>query len=252
LAGPWLFNLASGYVVHSEFDRRLVVERFGLAGKPMEVIPHATYDHYRQGKRWRAAPEECCNLLFFGIIRPFKGLEDLVRAFDAIPPEEIEKYWLTVVGETWEGWTLPTELIAQSRYKDRITFINRYVPDEEVDGVFSGADVVVLPYHRSSQSGPLHVALHYGLPVVVSAVGGLVEAVEGYEGAVLTEPANPEALLEAIYQAAARRGTCFADPRGWDAIAERYAHFLARFGARPALTPSEDAVGEPVRAASGR
>lgn len=251
VAGPWLFNLASGYVVHSEFERRLVVERFGLVGKPMEIIPHATYDHYRQGKRWRAAPEECCNLLFFGIIRPFKGLEDLVRAFDAIPPEEIEQYWLTVVGETWEGWTLPTELIARSRYKDRITFINRYVPDEEVDGVFSGADVVVLPYHRSSQSGPLHVALHYGLPVVVSAVGGLVEAVEGYEGAVLTEPANPEALLEAIYQAAARRGTRFADPRGWDAIAERYAHFLAQFGARPALTPPEDAAEEPLRAASG-
>lgn len=234
VAGPWLFRLAAGYVVHSEFDRRLVTQRFGLAGKPLEIIPHATYDHYRQGKRWRAAPEECCNLLFFGIIRPFKGLEDLIRAFDAIPPEEIGRYWLTVVGETWEGWTLPAELMEQSRYKDRITFINRYVPDEEVDGVFSGADVVVLPYHRSSQSGPLHVALHYGLPVVVSAVGGLVEAVEGYAGAVLAEPANPEALLAAIQQAVRLRGTRFEDPRGWVAIAVRYADFLSTLDGSPA------------------
>lgn len=226
---PWLFRLAGGYVVHSEYDRQLVIDRYGLPTNRIATIPHATYDHYHEqrGARQRMAPEECCNLLYFGVIRPYKGLEDLIRAFDAIPAEEIAGYWLTVVGETWEGWTLPCELIAQSRYRERITFVNHYVPDDDVDGLFAGADVVVLPYHRSSQSGPLHVALHYGLPAVVTAVGGLVEAVAGYEGAVLTEPANPAALLQAIRQAAAWRGTRFADPRGWDATADRYHAFLA-------------------------
>lgn len=225
---PWLFRLAGGYVVHSEYDRQLVIDRYGLPTHRIATIPHATYDHYREqrGARQRMAPQECCNLFHFGVIRPYKGLEDLIHAFDAIPADEIAGYWLTVVGETWEGWTLPRELIAQSRYRERITFINHYVPDDDVDGLFAGADVVVLPYHRSSQSGPLHVALHYGLPVVVTAVGGLVEAVAGYGGAVLTEPANPETLLQAIRQAAALRGTRFADPRGWDATADRYHAFL--------------------------
>jgi glycosyltransferase involved in cell wall biosynthesis len=233
LGAPWLFRLASGYVVHSEYDRGLVAQRYGATAKPMATIPHATYDHYRKGGRWRKAPEDCCNLLFFGLIRPYKGLEDLVRAFDAIPPDQIERYWLTIVGETWEGWTLPGDLIEQSRYRDRITFVNRYVADEEVDGVFGGADLVVLPYHRSSQSGALHIALHYGLPVVVTAVGGLVEAVEGYGGAILTEPGDPDALLRAIQQAAKLRGQRFADPRGWENTVALYQSFLSEVCSDP-------------------
>lgn len=244
LGAPILFKLASGYVVHSVYDQGLVTQRYGATSKPIAVIPHATYDHYQKGGYQRAAPDDCCNLLYFGLIRPYKGLEDLIRAFDAIPPQEIGRYWLTVAGETWENWTLPAELIAQSRYRDRITFVNRYVSDDEVDGLFAGADVVVLPYYRSSQSGTLHIALHYGLPVIVTAVGGLVEAVAGYGGAVLTEPANPTALLEAIRQAAPLRGERFADPRGWAATAQRYQDFLAVLAApqTPATLPDDAAA----------
>src|SRR5437763_13097965 len=148
LGAPWLFRLAGGYVVHSEYDRQMVTERYGATNRPRAIIPHATYDHYCKGGRWRAAPENCCNVLYFGLIRRYKGVEDLIWAFDALAPHEIDRYWLTVVGETWEGWTLPRALIAQSRYRDRITFVNRYVADDEVDGLFGGADVVVLPYYR--------------------------------------------------------------------------------------------------------
>jgi len=226
VVAPWLFRLASGYVVHSSFDEHLIAARYGATNIPVRIIPHATYDHYRQGGAWRAAPPDCCNLLYFGVIRPYKGVEDLIRAFDAIPPDEIHRYWLTVVGETWEGWALPGELIARSRYGDRITFLNSYVPDDEVDRIFGGADLVVLPYHRSSQSGPLHIALHYGLPVVVSAVGGLTEAVAGYEGAVLTEPADEAALLDAIRRGAALRGRRFDNPRDWAVTARLYEEFV--------------------------
>ena len=223
---PWLFRLAHGYVVHSAYDRDLVVERYGGHGTPMAIIPHATYDHYRQGARWRAAPESCCNLLFFGLIRPYKGLDDLIRAFNSIPPDRIDGYWLTIVGETWDAWTLPGELVAQSRYRSRITFINRYVSDDEVDGIFAGADVAILPYRRSSQSGALHIAMHYGLPVVVTAVGGLVEAVADYEGAIVIEPGNPMAISKALEHVVALRDRRYPDPRGWSATATRYGAFL--------------------------
>ena len=68
-------------------------------------------------------------------------------------------YWLTVVGETWEGYTLPAERIAASRHGARITFVNRYVHDADPDAYLRGADAVMLPYRRSSLSGPLHVAM---------------------------------------------------------------------------------------------
>ena len=157
LVAPRLFRMADQYVVHSEFDRNLIVERFGLPAEAFHVVPHASYDTYADSSTevHREAPDGVVNLLYFGIIRPFKGVEDLVRAYEGIPDDQAGRFWLTVVGETWEGHTLPTELIAASPRRDRITVVNRYVQDDEVDGFFRGADVVVLPYHRSSMSGPL-------------------------------------------------------------------------------------------------
>jgi glycosyltransferase involved in cell wall biosynthesis len=105
------------------------------------------------------------------------------------------------VGETWEGWVEPFERIAACPHRDRITVVNRYVDDREVDGWFGGADVVVLPYRRSSQSGVLHVAMAYGLPVVATDVGGLGEALEGYPSAVLTAPGDIDDLVAGIEKA---------------------------------------------------
>jgi glycosyltransferase involved in cell wall biosynthesis len=170
---------------------------------------------------------DVCNLLYFGVIRPFKGVEDLVRAFDLIPDEEIGGFWLTVVGETWEGWTWPRELIATSRHQDRITFADRYVDDEEAGNFLNGADVMVLPYHRSSTSGPLHVAMSRGLPVVVTRVGGLPEAVRGYEGAILVPPRDPESLRAALKSASGLRGRRFADPHSWQKSLAGYERLFA-------------------------
>jgi glycosyltransferase involved in cell wall biosynthesis len=148
-----------------------------------------------------------------------------------MPPEEAARYWLTVVGETWEGTTEPAELIAGSPHRDRITFVNRYVTDEEAEGYFGGADVIVLPYHRSSQSGPLHIAFAHGKPVVVTSVGGLVEACADYAGAVMVEPRDPVALLEGIRRAAALEGP-FEHPATFAAAAARYRDLVGSAGDR--------------------
>ena len=227
LVAPLVVRLASGFVIHSEFDRPHLEKRYRLGSRPVALIPHGPYDHHQAptdapDQVTRSAPADCCNLLFFGVIRPYKGLEDLIRAFDNIPADEIEGYWLTIVGETWEGWTLPAELVAQSHYKERITFVNRYVPDEEVTAFFAGADAVVLPYLRSSASGPLHIAMSQGLPVVVTEVGGLVEAVGDYEGATLVPPSNPKAIGTALKKVAGMRGERFVDAHTWAATVARF------------------------------
>ena len=100
----------------------------------------------------REAPEDMCNILFFGTIRPYKGLEDLVQAFELLASED-ENCWLTVVGETWEDWTQPIEMIKASKYRDRITFVNHYVSDAEVSRWFAGADMVSLPIGAPLRAG---------------------------------------------------------------------------------------------------
>jgi glycosyltransferase involved in cell wall biosynthesis len=160
--------------------------------------------------------------LFFGLIRPYKGLDDLIMAFDSLPENEIDRYWLTVVGETWEGWTLPAELINRSRYHKRITFENRYVSDAEVAAFFAGADAVVLPYHRSSSSGPLHIAMSYGLPVIVTGIDGLIEAVSDYDGAIIAPPGDLASLRNALLKVVKLQGKRYTDPYSWETSASLY------------------------------
>ena len=222
---PILVRLAQGFAVHSKHDQAALTVRYGLGKRPVMLIPHGPYNQYQsadQTSQERNGAAACCNLLYFGVIRPFKGVEDLITAFDMLPEEEVERYHLTVVGETWEGWTLPAEMIARSRYRDRITFVNRYVSDEEVGQFFAKADAVILPYHRSSASGPLHVAMSAGLPVVVTRVGGLIEATADYEGAILVPPHSPAAIRDTLLQLTRLRGKWFRDSHSWDRTVERY------------------------------
>jgi glycosyltransferase involved in cell wall biosynthesis len=223
---PILMRLADGFAVHSQFDRDLARSHWKIGGRrPVEVLPHGPHDHYQSAaatEPLREAPADTINLLFFGVIRPYKGLEHLVAAFEQIPESEIHRYWLTVVGETWEGWGLPVELIERSPRRHRITLVNRYVTDEELDRYMRGADAVVLPYLRSSLSGPLHVAMGYGLPIVMTDVGGNAEAAEGYGGIVLVKPADAAALADAIALLPGMTGGTFAHPHSWANTADAF------------------------------
>lgn len=243
-----LVRSAAGVVVHSDWDRQRLVERWALEPGRVAVIPHGPFpmaaeltsgeltsgkltsgEPASDGSRPRpdAAGRSEITILFFGTIRPYKGLEHLVAAFSALPREGDRRWKLLVVGETWEGWTGPIEEIAASPFSQDIELINRYVPDEEVPGLFARADVVALPYLRSSASGPLHLTMSAGLPVVVTSVGGLTEAAEGYSGAVMVPPADPAALAEGIVAAGRLAGRAHADPRGWTDIGDLYEAVLA-------------------------
>jgi len=229
-----LLRRTGGFVVHSGFDRDVLLRTYGLAGAPLEIARHGPFDHHAGAGGSRSPGRR---LLFFGTIRPYKGVEDLIEAFALLP----EEYTLTVAGETWEGWTLPLSLAETSPAADRITVVNRYVTDAEVDSFFAAADVVVLPYRRSSASGPLHIAMSHGLPVVITAVGGLTEAAGDYSGARFAPPGAPVQLAAAIVSAAAVSGRRHADPSSWSDTVAAY-HRL--FQATDIATSSNQTVPE--------
>jgi glycosyltransferase involved in cell wall biosynthesis len=204
-------------LVHSEFDGRQIRESFAIGAKPVGIAPHGPYDHHVLAiASPRATEHDVTRLLFFGTIRPYKGLEHLVAAFDLLTDEQARGFRLTIIGETWEGWRHPLEQARLSRHKDRITIVNRYVDDDEVTTHFGVADVVVLPYIRSSSSGPLHIAMSHGLPVVLTDVGGLRDAASGYGGIVWTPAGQPEALRDALLAASGLCTRRYDDPRSWD------------------------------------
>jgi len=225
---PALLARASGALVHNRHDLGLLRRTYGdtVERLAVEIAPHGPYDHLpaagsHPGREpgTPAEPDDTTRLLFFGLIRPYKGLEDLIEAFNSLTPEQARAFTLTVVGETWEGWTRPAELIATSPHPERITFVNRYVSDAEAGGFFGRADALVLPYRRGSASGPLQIAMSVGLHVLLYEVGGLVEAVEDYKGAVLVPPGDVAALRAALLELPLRRALRYPDPHSWAATA---------------------------------
>jgi glycosyltransferase involved in cell wall biosynthesis len=223
---PRLLSLVDAHVVHSSYDLRAIPAAYSLSGALVRVIPHGPYDHV---VRSAAVPADAeagdgtpFRLLYLGVVRPFKGVEDLVAAFSALDRDQASRFRLSVVGEVWEGWTAPDQAIARSPHADLIERVDRYVTDAELADYFERADAAVLPYHRSSSSGPLQIAMSAGLPVVVTAVGGLVEAVQDYPGALLVPPRDPAALREALLQLPGRRGERYKDPHSWQRTVDAY------------------------------
>ena len=230
-----LCQWASMLVVHSTWDRDRMSASLGISPARFRVIPHGPYPitEATPGEATRAArprplrESSELTVLFFGTIRPYKGLEHLIRAFEQVRRDLGLPWKLVVAGETWEGWTLPIELVERSPYREDIELVNRYVTDQEAAGYFRRADVVALPYLRSSASGPLAIAQAWGMPVVVTAVGGLVEAAADYSGAVLVPPGRPDELARGLLAAADLRDRIHSAPVTWQAVAQSYADIFA-------------------------
>ncbi len=135
-------------------------------------------------------------LLFFGFVRPYKGLEYLIQAMAHVRAQ-IDAH-LLVVGEIWGSLTYYQRYAAEFGVADAITFINRYVPNEELPPIFAAADVVVLPYISATQSGVAQLAFGFGKPVITTNVGGLPEVVQDGVNGLIVPPQDATALARAI------------------------------------------------------
>jgi len=135
-------------------------------------------------------------LLFFGLIRTYKGLPHLIKAL----PRVLQRVdcTLLIVGEFYEAKTQCLKLINSLGLASNIRIIDRFVPDKEVSLYFSAADLVVLPYESATQSGIIPISYAFERPVVATRVGGLPEAVRDGETGFLVPPRDPAALAEAI------------------------------------------------------
>lgn len=230
-----LLRRAAGAICHNQHDVGLLKAALGeelVQRTEIQIAPHGPYDHLPKAAEPPAgsvaAPRrdtDPTRILFFGLIRPYKGGEDLIYALDRMSPDQAGQFEVDFVGETWENWTLPLDAIAASPHRDRIRLDNRYVSDAEAGSYFAAADVLVLPYRRGSSSGPLHIAMSHGIHVVMYAVDGLVEAVRDYEGVVLVNPGDIDGLRDAILSVATRRDERFANPHSWAPVVRAIGSF---------------------------
>ncbi len=135
-------------------------------------------------------------LLFFGLVRPYKGLDVLLRALAAGPPD----VHLTVAGEFWGGVGETRRMIDELGLAGRVDLRPGYVPAADVPALFAAADAVVLPYRSATATQNVDLAHRYGLPVVASGAGMLAQAVRDGVDGLLATPGDPMSLAAALHR----------------------------------------------------
>ncbi len=195
----WLQRLVMGQadhlICHAESDAAELRELLPGHSITRVMLPsYAGVAALAEGER--AARRGSPNLLFFGFVRPYKGVEGLLAAMPRVRAALPDAH-LTVAGEWWRGAGEPDALIPTS-LRDAVTILDRYIPNEEMSALFAAADVVVLPYRSATQSAVVQLAYGFGVPVITTAVGGLPEAVHHERSGLVVPPDDPDALADAI------------------------------------------------------
>jgi glycosyltransferase involved in cell wall biosynthesis len=228
-----LYGRFDAVVVHSEHGRKRLVGELGVEPQRVHVVPHGALTHLAELPATGLPPfqTERPVVLFFGLLRPYKGLDVLLEAWRGIEGAEL---W--IVGMPRFD-VAPLSAMAPSS----VRFVQRFVPDAELPAYFRRADLVVLPYREADQSGVLFTALAFGRPLLLSDVGGFPEIAA--TGAARTVPAgNPAALREALRELlgdpvrlaemAAHARAVAAGPYSWEAVAQAHLKLYERLLSR--------------------
>ncbi len=190
---------ADGFLVHARAEADRLRPR--AAARPVRVHPHPTYDVFSQAPPDREAARAAVGargktILFFGYVRPYKGLADLLEALRRARPDSWDT--LLVVGEFYEPRDRYAAALADPALRGKVVVVDRYVANEEVASFFAAADVVALPYRSATGSGIAQIAYGAGVPVIATCTGGLEEVVEEGRTGLLVPPEDPSSLARAV------------------------------------------------------
>ena len=126
-------------------------------------------------------------MLFFGLVRAYKGLDLLLDAFASIQ-DQLPHLQLIIAGEFYEEEDKYRSQIAANKLAERVILRNEFIPDADLRKYFGAADLIVQPYKSATQSGVTQVAFHFEKPMLVTNVGGLGEIVHDHQMGYACEP----------------------------------------------------------------
>lgn len=192
-------KLGDGFIVHSEKDNR---DLQAILGNPRVIqVEHPGYEvpafHLQaRGKARTQLGLDGDVVLFFGFVRPYKGLHTLLEAMSIVLNEH--ECTLVVAGEIWGDPREYTEQIEHLGMTDQVKLIGAYIPNHDLPAYLASSDVVVLPYLSATGSGVVKLAYSYHRPVIVSNVGSLADTVIPGKTGYLVPPGDAYALAQTI------------------------------------------------------
>ncbi len=196
-------SAGDSYIVHSQSDYENLKKMFPDAKVTMNF--HPTYEIFNQ----KSIPKEEARrklkinakfkkiLLFFGIVRPYKGLRYLIEAMPEII-SELPDLCLIIAGSFWEGKKSYLKSIEEYVLNNNIMIFDNYIPNEDIAIYFSAADLVVLPYVSATGSGVTQIAFGSNKPVVATSVGDLPHVIEDGRRGLIVPPKESASLVHAV------------------------------------------------------
>lgn len=193
-----VLSMADAFLVHSEQDREQLRQLLG--GQPrVELAEHPVYEvdltQTKAAARYSLKVDGPV-LLFFGFVRPYKGLEVLIKAMPAAI-KQVE-CTLLVAGEFWQDLAEYQSLVNELGLETHVRFDDRYITKTDLADYFLASDIVVLPYLSATGSGIAKLAFSYGRPVIVTDTGALPATVEEGINGYIVPPGCPRSLADAI------------------------------------------------------
>jgi glycosyltransferase involved in cell wall biosynthesis len=232
----WLLHsearAADTIVTLSEHVREDLARASGLGRTSIGVVPLGVSERETGDARPRAFPTgRRIQLLFFGRMLPYKGLELLLQAFAQLRTQ-------APVDLVVAGWGPVRPDVAALAARGGVRLENRWFAEGEIDQLFREADLVVLPYREASQSGVVVHAFEHRVPVVATPVGGLVEQVSHLRTGVIAPAVSADGIAAAVltivrapalYEACSREiGRVIENTSGWSRVGAAMAEAIRR------------------------
>ena len=201
ILAPFYVKQNDGFVALSDSVVRDIAS-LDKYNKPKAFSPHPVYDHYGEKMDKKTACEALGldvhknYMLFFGLVRAYKGLDWLLDAFAKVK-EDLKDLQLIIAGEFYEDEDKYRKQIADNGLIDRVIIKNEFVADADLRKYFGAADLIVQPYKTATQSGVTQVAFHFEKPCLVTNVGGLGEIIHHGEMGYAVDP-QVDAIADAL------------------------------------------------------
>lgn len=204
----WLTKItlsqAKYIVAHSNSDADILKEMLPKA--KIKVNPHPAYNFFKisnmtkeEGRRQLGLAQDAKVLLFFGLVREYKGLKHLLNAMPTIK-QQYGDVKLLIAGDFGkeENKKFYDDMMQELQIKDCVDVYGGHIPIPEVEKFFAACDMVVLPYESATQSGVIQVAYSFDKTVLATNVGGLPDVVQNNQTGYIVEPQNPQKIAEAV------------------------------------------------------
>ena len=187
-----LLNATDRVIVHSSTEAQVAS---ALTEAPVEIatLPPSMPDGFI---RRHPLPGEHQRLVFFGIVRPYKGLDVALRALAAGPPD----VQLRVAGEFWGGTKATAALCARLGIADRVELRDGYVPADDVPTLFADVDAMLIPYRTATGSQAVWAGFEFGVPVLTTSAGHLADDVRDGVDDIIARPDDVDSLRDALYR----------------------------------------------------